>query len=58
MTTAIATAATSKIRPVFSSQEIPFVRICESKTVMLLPTFRVRPLEVQRVSGGARMPGT
>ena len=32
MTTAIATPTTSNVLPVFSTQEIPLARICESKT--------------------------
>jgi len=32
MTTAIATPTTSSVLPVFSVQEIPLARICESKT--------------------------
>lgn len=32
MTTALATLATSNVHPVFSVQEVPLVRICESKT--------------------------
>jgi ParB family chromosome partitioning protein len=32
MTTAIVTPTTSNVLPVFSTQEIPIARICESKT--------------------------